>query len=159
MHHPRFLPPAFTDLVVEQGRVGAGTVTRFRVTAGGRTRAYHMRVDQPEPGRVLTESDLDSSLVTSFTVIPTEGHFRVAIETGWQSAGGLGGFVERLFAPRLLRSLYDDELGRSDRYTRASAGGAPPHATGGLALSQLVGGPTRRDAAAALPWETATTRA
>ena len=27
-HHPRFLPPAFSDFAVEEGGVGAGTVTR-----------------------------------------------------------------------------------------------------------------------------------
>ena len=49
-HHPRFLPPAFSDFRVEQGGVGAGTVTRFRVAAGGRSRSYHMRVSEPTPG-------------------------------------------------------------------------------------------------------------
>src|SRR6266568_3370274 len=47
-HHPRFLPPAFSDFQVEQGGVGAGTVHSFRLTAGGRTRTYRMRVDEPE---------------------------------------------------------------------------------------------------------------
>ena len=56
-HHPRFLPPAFSDFQVESGGVGAGTVTRFKITAGGRTRDYRMKVAEPEPGRVLTESD------------------------------------------------------------------------------------------------------
>ncbi len=37
-HHPRFLPPAFSDWQVEEGGVGAGTVVRFRLTVGGRTR-------------------------------------------------------------------------------------------------------------------------
>src|ERR1700749_2269769 len=60
-HHPHFLPPAFSDFHVESGGVDAGTVTRFKVTAGGRTREYQMRVDEPEPGRVLTESDTGSS--------------------------------------------------------------------------------------------------
>ena len=62
-HHPRFLPPAFSDFQVESGGVGAGTITRFRVRAGGRTREFRMRVAEPEPGRVLTESDTGSSLV------------------------------------------------------------------------------------------------
>jgi hypothetical protein len=62
-HHPRFLPPAFSDFQVEPGGVGAGTVTRFKMTAGGRTRQYRMKVAEPEPGRVLTESDMDSSAV------------------------------------------------------------------------------------------------
>ena len=67
-HHPRFLPPAFSDFRVESGGVGAGTITRFKVTAGGRTRDYRMKVDEPEPGRVLTESDTSSSMVTTTTV-------------------------------------------------------------------------------------------
>ena len=117
-HHPRFLPPAFSDFQVEQGGVGAGTVHSFRLTAGGRTRAYRMRVDEPEPGRVLTESDQLSSAVTTFTVTPEGSGCRVRIGTSWQGAGGVGGFFERLFAPRVLRGIYADELARLDRYAR-----------------------------------------
>ena len=117
-HHPRFLPPAFSDFVVEEGGVGAGTVTRFKVTAGGRSRAFHMRVDEPEPGRVMTESDLESTLVTTWTVSPAGEGSRVRIETVWQGAGGIGGFFERLFAPRVMERLYADELERLDRYAR-----------------------------------------
>jgi len=51
-HHPRFLPPAFSDFRVESGGVGAGTITRFKVTAGGRTREYRTVVAEPEPGRI-----------------------------------------------------------------------------------------------------------
>ena len=117
-HHPRFLPPAFSDFVVEEGGVGAGTVTSFKLSAGGRTRSARMRVDEPEPGRVLTESDLDSSLVTTWTVTPAGNGSRVRIETVWEGAGGVGGFFERLFAPRVLERLYADELQRLDRYAR-----------------------------------------
>ena len=117
-HHPRFLPPAFSDFHVEQGGVGAGTVVRFRLTVGGRSRAYRQRVAEPAPGRVLTESDLDSSAVTTFTVMPDGDHCRVRIETTWQGAGGVGGFFERLLAPRLLRRVYADELARLDRYAQ-----------------------------------------
>ena len=31
-HHPRFLPPAISEFQVESGGVGAGTVTRFKMT-------------------------------------------------------------------------------------------------------------------------------
>jgi hypothetical protein len=41
-HHPRYLPPAFSDFRVESGGLAAGTITRFTVTAGGRTREYRM---------------------------------------------------------------------------------------------------------------------
>jgi hypothetical protein len=66
-HHPQFLPPAFSQFRVEEGGVGAGTVHSFKMTAGGRTRSFRMRVEEPDPGRVLTESDMDSSMVTTWS--------------------------------------------------------------------------------------------
>lgn len=123
-HHPRFLPPAFSGFEVEEGGVGAGTVIRFTLNAGGRSRAYRMRVEEPEPGRVLRESDTASSLATTFTVTPEgTGSSRVRIETSWAGAGGVGGFFERLFAPAALRRIYDDELARLDRYARSGPAG------------------------------------
>ena len=118
-HHPHFLPPAFSDFQVESGGVGEGTITRFTLTAGGRTRQYRMKVAEPEPGRVLTESDTGSSAVTTFTVTPRGGQSVVQIATTWKGAGGIGGFFERLFAPRVMRSVYADELERLDAYARA----------------------------------------
>ena len=115
-HHPNFLPPAFSDFRVEQGGVGAETVLSFKFKAGGRTRTYIMRVDEPEPGRVMTESDTQSSLVTTFQVVPEGVGCRVRIETRWQGAGGLGGFFERMFAPRVLRRVYAEELKRLEQY-------------------------------------------
>ena len=118
-HHPRFLPPAFSDFRVESGGVGAGTVTRFKVTAGGRTREYQMKVAEPEPGRVLTESDANSSMVTTTTVSPQSiGTSLVQISTTWDGAHGIGGFFERMFAPRVMRAIYLDELNRLDAYAR-----------------------------------------
>ena len=118
-HHPKFLPPAFSDIQVEEGGVGAGTVLSFKLTAGRRTRTYRMQVDEPEPGHVLTESDTQSSLVTTFFVVPEGAGCRVRIETRWEGAGGIGGFFERLFAPRFLRGLYADELERLEQYAKS----------------------------------------
>ena len=119
MHrHPRFLPPAFSDFTVEEGGVGAGTVTRFAVTAGGRTRTYRMLVSEPEPGRTLVETDQDSSLVTTFQVEPQGTASTVRINTRWDGAGGVGGFFERTFAPRAMRRIYLDELDRLSAYVR-----------------------------------------
>jgi len=117
MHqHQEFLPPAFSDFQVEQGGVGAGTITRFKITAGGRTRSYHMQVSEPVPGRTLVETDTDSSLVTTFTVTPRDGKSLVNITTSWDGAQGIGGFFERTFAPRAVRRLYLDELDRLNTY-------------------------------------------
>ena len=99
--------------------MGAGTITRFTRKACGRSRKYRMTVAQPEPGRVLTESDTSSSAVTTFTVSPRGGASLVRISTGWDGAGGIGGRFERMFAPEVLRALYADELRRLDAYARA----------------------------------------
>jgi uncharacterized protein YndB with AHSA1/START domain len=124
-HHPRFLPDAFSEFQVESGGIGAGTVTTFKVNAGGRARAYHMEVAEPEPGRVMTESDRNSSLVTAWTVEPEDGAARVTISTTWTGAGGIGGFFERTFAPRVMRGIYTDELGRLNEYAREQAATNP----------------------------------
>lgn len=117
-HHPRWLPPAFSDFRVERGGVGAGTITTFRVTTSGRSRTFRMEVSEPEPGRVLVESDTNSSLITTFTILPEGEQSRVRIETTWQGARGIGGLFERLFAPRALRGIYAEELERLDHYAR-----------------------------------------
>ena len=116
--HPRFLPPAFSDYQVLEGGVGAGTVTQFKVTAGGRTREYVTRITEPEPGKTLVETDTKSSLVTTFSVSPRDGKSLVRITTNWDGAGGIGGFFERTFAPRALRRLLLDELDRLNTYAR-----------------------------------------
>lgn len=124
-HHPHFLPPAFSDFQVVSGGVGAGTVTTFKLTAGGRTRDFRMTATEPEPGRLLVETDANSSSVTTFTVDPVAGGTStVTIGTEWQGASGIGGFFERMFAPRVMRSIYADELRRLDAYAREQAGSA-----------------------------------
>ena len=98
--------------------MGAGTITRFKLTAGGRTREYRTKIAEPEPGRVLTESDTGSSAVTTFTVSPHGAASLVQISSTWDGAGGIGGLLERIFAPRVLRAIYTDELKRLDAYAR-----------------------------------------
>jgi polyketide cyclase/dehydrase/lipid transport protein len=124
-HHQQFLPDGFSDFEVLEGGVGAGTLHRFKVNAGGRTREMLMRVAEPEPGRVITESDQNSSMVTTFTVTPAGDACTVRIETEWDGAGGIGGFFERTFAPRVMKRVYVDELGRLDRYARQQAAQQP----------------------------------
>jgi hypothetical protein len=121
-HHPKFLPSNFSNFEIERGGVGAGTIALFTLTAGSRSRNFRMRVDEPDPGRVLTESDTTSSLVTTWTVTPDGDQTRVRIETRWDGAPGVAGFFERLFAPAAMRRIYNDELRRLDRYAREQVG-------------------------------------
>jgi hypothetical protein len=110
--HPRILPRRyFSDLRVEHGGVGAGTLIHFRLKVLGSTRSISAEVHEPEPGRVLAETDLATGAVTLFLVKPDgdENHTRVTIATEWTS-GGVRGWVERLLAPPMLRKIYLEEL-------------------------------------------------
>ena len=108
--HPRFLPPAFSDLTVLRGGIGAGTEIRFAPDLAGRRDEIEARVDEPEAGRVLSETYPEKSAVTRFTVDPVGDRSRVRIETTWKSSRGLAGPIERLVASRLFRKLYAQEL-------------------------------------------------
>ena len=73
-HHARIMPSSlFSRLQVEEGGVGASTVFHITLRVMGRTQTLHMRVAEPEPGRVLTETNLDTGVVTVFEVAPDDG--------------------------------------------------------------------------------------
>jgi hypothetical protein len=72
-----------------------------------------MRVEEPtEGGPILEERDTGSSLVTTWTLSPVgEGEqTMVSLTSRWEGASGIGGFFERMFAPRALRRLYGEVL-------------------------------------------------
>ena len=123
-HGPEgFLPPQFTDLTVERGGVGDGTAVRFTMKMAGRVETATATITEPVPGRVLLESG--PAVRTTFTVEPAGGdRARVRFDTVIE-AGGLTGLLTRLFAPRLLRPIYTDELERIERHARAHPALAP----------------------------------
>ena len=101
--HPAILPKqVFSDLVVEQGGVGAGTVVRVTMAAPGAKQELHVTVSEPEPGRVLVESG--SGMITTFTVDPKDGgkSSQVTISTEATPSPGLQGWIEKLVTPGLL---------------------------------------------------------
>jgi hypothetical protein len=111
--HLRIIPrPPFVSLGVEQGGTGAGTVIRFQMRVLGRVRTFRAAITEPEPGRVLVETDLDTGTVTTFAVVPVEDgrKSRVNISTDILTRGGLLGRVERLLVTRLLQPVYRREL-------------------------------------------------
>jgi Polyketide cyclase / dehydrase and lipid transport len=116
--HPRILPPAFSDLTVLEGGVDAGTRIRYRLTLAGRAREITARIAEPAPGRVLTETDVDTGAVTTFTVDPAGDKSRLRIETTWQPNRVVVGLVARLLAPPLLRRLYAQELDLIEQWSK-----------------------------------------
>src|SRR5262249_55231666 len=111
--HPRILPPQFSNLAVEKGGIGAGTVIRFNMRVFGRKQSFRAAVTEPEPGRVLVETDLDTTgAVTTFIVdsgaVP--GQCQVTISSELVVRGGLLGKIERFLSTRLLHPIYVREL-------------------------------------------------
>jgi hypothetical protein len=117
--HPNALPrPPFGALVVERGGTGAGT--RFTVTTreGLGMKTYRMDVTEPQPGRVLLESDVDSDLTTTFAVEPADGGAaRVTITTRY-TRGGVRGWLERMLLPRLAGPVFQQEMRNVERLAR-----------------------------------------
>lgn len=111
--HPRILPKQFSNLVVEQGGVGAGTVIRFQMSVLGRKQTFRAAITEPEPGRVLVETYLDTNgAVTTFTVNPgtAPADCSVTISTELPVRGGVLGSIERKLSTLSLRPIYVREL-------------------------------------------------
>jgi hypothetical protein len=116
-HRPDgFLPPAFSDVEIARGGVGAGTELSWVVEAGGRRRTVNATISEPEPGHTLVESG--SRIETVFTVEPSGEGARVRFHTVIDDAG-LQGLLNRLFAARILGPIYADELRRLEDYAKA----------------------------------------
>ena len=111
----RLLPEQFSDYRVESGGHGAGTRVHWRFAATSkRVRDQLMSVTQPDAD-TLVETDANSSMVTTWTVLPADaGGSTVRVRTTWNGAGGIGGFFERIFAPKGLARVYDQLLERLD---------------------------------------------
>ena len=110
--HPHILPRKYFDwLEVEQGGRGAGTVVRFQMRVLGQTRVLRAVISEPEPGRVLVETEPDGvGPVTTFTVEPEGSDSHVTFSSELTSAGGLLGVLERFVLRRILRRIYAREL-------------------------------------------------
>jgi hypothetical protein len=113
--HPRILPDQFSDLAVERGGRGAGTIIRFRLRLAGRSQLFRAAVGEPEPGRVLTETNLEGRMaITTFTVAPGSQRdtSHVTISTDVAVRRGLVGALQRVLTTAVLRPVYRAELQR-----------------------------------------------
>ena len=124
--HQRILPKQFTSLVVEQGGTGAGTIIRFQMSLLGKKQTFRAAITEPEPGRVLVETDLDTNgAVTTFTVNPgtAPADSRVTISTDLPVRAGFLGRIERTISTLLLRPIYVKELENLARVATGPFGG------------------------------------
>ena len=116
-HRPGgFLPAAFSDLEITRGGVGAGTELHWVVDTGGRRRTVAATISEPDPGHLLVEDSPD--VVTTFTVAPDNDGTYVRFDTTIDDPG-LQGVLTRLFAGRLLRPIYEEELSRLEELAKS----------------------------------------
>lgn len=109
--HPAILPPKyFRNVEVEAGGTGAGTRLRFQMPSLLGWRDFAVEISEPEPGRVIEETQVGGDFVTRFMVDPAAGgHCRVRIETRYQREG-IAGWIESKLAPPFLRKIFLEEL-------------------------------------------------
>jgi Polyketide cyclase / dehydrase and lipid transport len=118
--HQRMIPPQyFRNLEVDSGGYGAGTQIRYDLRAFGTTYHARARITEPEPGRVLVETDLAKGAVTTFTVDSLGGRRSlVTISTELPIRSGILGAIQRAMTRRFLRKVYVAELARLDEQVR-----------------------------------------
>jgi carbon monoxide dehydrogenase subunit G len=102
------LPEAYHDVTI--GTSEQGQVVLYTLHAGGRERDYRVRIVPTEDEHVVTDTDELSSLRTEWSLEPDGDATIVRMRTTWQGAGGVGGFFERMFAPRGVARLHEQTL-------------------------------------------------
>lgn len=116
---PRILTEHYRDYRVEEGGQGAGTVAHWVLQATSK-RQRDQTVDVDADPTAVVERDRNSSMVTTWSVEPAgEGRSTVVVDTRWNGATGVGGFFERLFAPRGLQRIHDGVLTNLARHLGA----------------------------------------
>lgn len=123
--HPAILPkPYFTEMTIKEGGTGAGTVAEVRMNVFGVKRVYHLTTSEPEPGRVLAETDEAAGVTTTFTVDSLDGgeQARVTIRTQARLSPGIMGLMEKLFNPAIMRRIYQKELQQLAAYLQSIQG-------------------------------------
>jgi hypothetical protein len=118
--HPAILPQQYFvgGLKIEKGGKGAGTVLRGAVKVMGREFPFYQEVSEPEPGRVLAETDLDTGQYTEFIFEPVGdgSRTRVTISSDFPASPGLLGVIERWTKPGMIRDIYVKELRQLESY-------------------------------------------
>lgn len=118
---PQMLPGNYEEYHAEVNDSSGVVTLVYRLRAGGRERAYHMRVEETTPGRVLTERDQASTYTTRWLIerVGPGEHTRVSLTSEWESrAKGVAGFFERCFAPLGIQRIHQETLVRLGRLMR-----------------------------------------
>jgi hypothetical protein len=124
--HPLILPkPYFISLRVEQGGFGEGTIISFDMKVAGKRQTFRAAITEPEPGRVLVETNLgQEGAVSTFAIEPRDSGqgSKVTITTeGVIEREGMAGTLERILTTKYLQRIYKKELRLLDALARKKA--------------------------------------
>ena len=101
---PAILPEQYRDYQVVSGGNGDGTVVHWILQATSK-RQRDVKASVRVTPDIITETDANSSMVTTYTVKPSGSGSTVTTTTSWTGAGGIGGFFEKTFAPKGLNKI------------------------------------------------------
>ena len=107
---PQILPEQYLDYQVISGNAGSGTVAQWTLQAT-KKRSRNVKATVSADASSITETDANSTMVTTYTVTPSGAGTTVSTTTAWQGAGGIGGFFEKTFAPKGLNRIQAALLG------------------------------------------------
>lgn len=124
--HQRIVPnPPFETIRVVRGGRGDGTIIEVGVRVMGVRQAYTSVISEPEPGRVLVESN-DNGYVTTFTVEPRSGGRQALVTISSEAvAGGPLAGLQHWFIRRLMQPVFARELAQLESVARARAAARP----------------------------------
>ena len=99
----------FLSLDVEEGGFGSGTIVNFKMRLLGQTQSFRSRITEPEPGRLLVETDVNSGIATSFQVLPvgSGGQSQVTISTELKGRNAVEGWLAKIMLQRVYREELD----------------------------------------------------
>lgn len=106
---PAILTDHYRDYRVDAGGTGAGTVVHWILQATDK-RQRDVLADVTVSGDTITETDRNSTMVTTYRVTAAGTGSQVVVTTTWKGAGGIGGFFEKTFAPKGLNRIYTELL-------------------------------------------------
>ena len=102
---PSILPEQYRDYSVISGGNGDGTVVHGILQATSKRQRDVQATVSVVPD-TITETDTNSTMVTTYQVSSAGGGSRVTTTTTWSSnASGIGGFFEKTFAPKGLNRI------------------------------------------------------
>ena len=110
--HLAILPqPYFQSMEVLKGGQGEGTEVFTTMLVMGQTFTYHQKVTEPEKGRQITETDINTGLATSFYFEQAgNNQTEVTIRAEIALMNGFTGILQRVFNPVIIGGIFKKEL-------------------------------------------------